>query len=246
MNLTGLQNHTAHLKNPYQDNRVSFVGHGRLESSTENLSALHVIAHELGHVQEFKNQAFQEGSEVRSVQVKINYEMRDGRMVAVSGETSATTQKRPESISKTDPSLEPYSDGKSFKDLFSVSKEEEDKKAKDKDRMNPVQAVEREKKEELESKIKDLEIRLESEKQKGKSSVGSDKTKSFEEDDKAKEIASEKRRLEEEVRLLKMKENLRETFDMLSDIRKLMVSNVFGMMQAGNESKSGNFLNTLI
>lgn len=111
-----------------KDRRVNYAGHGQLESAPESLSALHVISHELGHAAEFKNEAFREGRDVQSVQVKINYELRDGRMVAVSGETHAVT--RPKSKSEEDPALTPYSDGKSIKDLFQL-KEDEDK--------NPIQ-----------------------------------------------------------------------------------------------------------
>ncbi len=229
--------------NPYADKRVSYVGHGRLESAPETLSPLHVIAHELGHVQEFKGDAFRNGSEIRDVRVKINYELRDGRLIAVSGETSATTQKRTD-VKPKDPSLEPYSDGKSFKDIYTNSKDDE-KKAGKPEKPNQIEIIERDKKEELENKIKDLEVRLGSEKTK-ETAEGKDPKELTGKNERAREIASEKRRLEEEVRLLKMKEALKDSFDMLTDIRKVMISNIFGMMQVGNESKPGQLVNTLI
>ncbi len=229
--------------NPLADRRVSYVGHGRLESAPETLSPLHVIAHEMGHVQEFRSEAFRTGSEVRDIHVKINYELRDGRMVAVSGETSATTQKRPEARA-TDASLEPYSDGKSFKDLYVNSLEEEKKEARD-PKENPFKISEREKKEELETKIKELSVKLESEKTKV-SAQGQDPKDLIQNDSRAKEIAQEKQRLEEQVRLLKMKEALKESFEMLTDIRNSMLSNVFGLMQIGNESKTGKLVDKLI
>lgn len=228
---------------PLADRRVSYVGHGRLESSPETLSPLHVITHELGHVQEFRGDAVRNGSEIRDIQVKINYEIRDGRMVAVSGETSATSQKRIESKSK-DSSLEPYSDGKSFKDLYANSLEEENKESKE-NQTTAVKKTDREKKVELETKIKELEVRLEGEKSKEKS-VGKDTSDIAQKNDRAREIALEKQRLEEQVRIIKMKEALKESFDMLTDIRKMMLSNVMGIMQIGNESKPGQFVNALI
>lgn len=221
-----------------KDRRVNYVGHGQLESAPESLSALHVISHELGHASEFKNEAFREGREVQSVQVKINYELRDGRMVAVSGETHAVT--RPKSQSEEDPTLTPYSDGKSIKDLFRLKEDEEKKNnTKEKTKLNPKELMQKTHEKELETKIKELETRLESE-----------KTKKSESDihsaERLKEIESEKKRLEEEVRLLRVKEQLKETFALLTDFRKMMTSNLFGMMNLQTESNVGNYLDTFV
>lgn len=221
-----------------KDRRVNYAGHGQLESAPESLSALHVISHELGHAAEFKNEAFREGRDVQSVQVKINYELRDGRMVAVSGETHAVT--RPKAKSEEDPALAPYSDGKSLKDLFQL-KEDEDKKpnAKEKTKLNPKEIMQKSHEKELESKIKELETRLESEKTKKSSS-------DLHSAERLKEIESEKKRLEEEVRLIRVKEQLKETFALLTDFRKMMTSNLFGMMNIQTESNSGNYLDTFV
>ncbi|XDD54714.1 hypothetical protein AB3N62_02615 [Leptospira sp. WS4.C2] len=221
-----------------KDRRVNYAGHGQLESAPESLSALHVISHELGHAAEFKNEAFREGRDVQSVQVKINYELRDGRMVAVSGETHAVT--RPKAKSEEDPALTPYSDGKSLKDLFQL-KEDEDKKpnSKDKTKLNPKELMQKSHEKELESKIKELETRLESEKTKKSSS-------DVHSAEQLKEIESEKKRLEEEVRLIRVKEQLKETFALLTDFRKMMTSNLFGMMNIQTESNSGNYLDTFV
>lgn len=220
-----------------KDRRVNYVGHGQLESAPESLSALHVISHELGHAAEFKNQAFREGREVQSVQVKINYELRDGRMVAVSGETHAVT--RPHSQPEEDPALVPYSDGKSIKDLFQL-KEDEDKKSKsvEKSKSDPKEVMRKSHEKDLESKIKELETRLETEKTKKSSDVHSE--------ERLKEIESEKKRLEEEIRLIRVKEQLKETFALLTDFRKMMTSNLFGMMNLQTESNVGNYLDTFV
>ncbi|PJZ80369.1 hypothetical protein [Leptospira meyeri] len=220
-----------------KDRRVNYVGHGQLESAPESLSALHVISHELGHAAEFKNQAFREGREVQSVQVKINYELRDGRMVAVSGETHAVT--RPHSQSKEDPALVPYSDGRSIKDLYQL-KEDGDKKSKsmEKSKSDPKEMVRKSHEKDLESKIKELETRLETEKTKKSSDVHSE--------ERLKEIESEKKRLEEEIRLIRVKEQLKETFALLTDFRKMMTSNLFGMMNLSTESNVGNYLDTFV
>ncbi|XDD47012.1 hypothetical protein AB3N60_02675 [Leptospira sp. WS39.C2] len=223
-----------------RDRRVNYVGHGRLESAPESLSALHVISHELGHAQEFKNEAFREGREIQTLQVKINYELRDGRMVAVSGETHAVTKGN--SKQEEDPSLKPYSDGKSAQDLFQ-QKVEEEKESKDnslegKDRNHPKEIQRRSYEKNLESKIKELETRLESE----KSKKTSDATSS----ERQKELESEKKRLEEEVRMIRIKEQLKETFALLTDFRKMMASNVFGMLNAQMDSRYGSTLDTFV
>lgn len=236
-----------------QDRRVNYVGHGRLESAPETLSALHVISHELGHVNEFKNEAIREGADLQSIRVKINYELRDGRLVAVSGETQALSRKK-----KEDESLNPYSDGKKFQDLFQIQKtekEEDTKKGKESE-IASLDKIEKVRTKDLENKIRDLESKLESEKRagsnpsnfknetaEGKESFG---TLTVDKSERAREIEQEKRRLEEEVRYLKVKEQLKETFSMLTDIRKSMISNVFGMIDFGNESKSGNVLDTFV
>lgn len=223
-----------------KDRRVNYVGHGKLESAPESLSALHVISHELGHAQEFKNEAFREGREVQSVHVKINYEFRDGRMVAVSGETEAVT--KPKIKVTEDPSLTPYSDGKTLKDLFQ-QKVEEEKENKDHnlektDRNNPKEIQKRSYEKNLETKIKELETRLESEKSK--------KSSDIESTERTKELESEKKRLEEEVRLLRIKEQLKETFALLTDFRKMMSSNLFGMINYQVDSRYGSTLDTFV
>jgi hypothetical protein len=243
MNTVSLQTNSPRMISPSADRRVSYVGHGQLESSPETMSPLHVIAHEMGHVQEFRGEAYRSGSEIRDIHVKINYEIRDGRMVAVSGETSATTQKRVE-VKPKDTSLDPYSDGRSFKDLYANALEEDKKEGKDaKD--NAFKITDREKKVELESKIKELAVKLESENTKEKVQT-SDSKDDVQKSERTREISREKQRLEEEVRILRMKEALKESFDMLTDIREMMISNAMGIMQVGNETKKGQFVNTLI
>lgn len=238
-----------------EDRRVAYVGHGRLESAPETLSPLHVISHELGHVTEFKNEAIQQGRDIDSIRVKINYEFRNGRMIAVSGETEAHTRLKPK-----EESLEPYSDGKKFDDLFSIQKAEAEDEKKSKS-LDPSAKEKQEKiqKKDLEDRIRDLETRLQSEK--AKPSMGLDSISGSLEDnpfapkgiqgqgketERTKELQREKARLEEEVRALKIKEQLKETFSMLTDIRKAMITNVFGMISFNEDSKPGGLLDTFV
>jgi len=224
--------------------RVSYLGHGQLESSTENLSSLQVISHELGHVQEFRREAREDGADIRSLDVKIHYELRGGKLVAVGGETSVLTAKRNEEI--TTSNLEPYSDGQSLKDFL---KQTPEKKGFDPREINTI-----EKKEELESKIKNLEDLLHADTEFSYDSLGKSNTnanplerKSSKSEFYKEEMVREKKRLEEEVRLLKMQEETRKTFAMLTELQKTMVANVFGMMQIGSEDlKPGTLLETFI
>lgn len=84
--------HSAIPERP-RDTSVKYIGHGQLESAPQASSILHVISHELGHVAEFRNEAIRDRAEIRSLDVSIEYEMRDGKLVAVAGETRATTVK---------------------------------------------------------------------------------------------------------------------------------------------------------
>lgn len=96
MNLGAIQ--SSIMERP-KDSSVQYIGHGQLESSPQSMSVLHVISHELGHVAEFRNEAIRDKAELRSLEVSIHYEMRDGKLVAVAGETRATTVKKSEESS---------------------------------------------------------------------------------------------------------------------------------------------------
>ncbi len=73
------------------DTSIHYIGHGLLEKSPASTSVMHVIGHELDHVAEFKSKAIRDKAEIRSLDVKIDYELRDGKMVAVGGKTTVTT-----------------------------------------------------------------------------------------------------------------------------------------------------------
>jgi hypothetical protein len=94
------------ISNSIHQNRVHYIGHGQLESSSENLSALHVISHELAHVAEFKSEARRLGMDISDVKVHIHYELRDGKLVAVAGETEAVYLPKKDKDSKVDVQLD--------------------------------------------------------------------------------------------------------------------------------------------
>jgi len=73
------------------DSEILYKGHGKIESASESSSILHVISHELEHVAEFKAQANKDEVQIRSIEMQIHFEFRDGRLVAVGGETKMTS-----------------------------------------------------------------------------------------------------------------------------------------------------------
>jgi len=85
---------------------LGYIGHGQLESSPASMSVLHVVGHELDHVAEFRNEAIRDNAEIRSIEMKIDYEFQNGKLVAVSGKTTATTQKKPTKEKSESPELE--------------------------------------------------------------------------------------------------------------------------------------------
>ena len=96
-------NPTFFQNRPLEDSELHFKGHGKLESASESSSILHVISHELGHVAEFKAQAIRDKTEIRSIDMKIQFEFRDGRLVAVGGNTKMTSVEKnpiPDEIGK--------------------------------------------------------------------------------------------------------------------------------------------------
>lgn len=106
--------HSAIPERP-RDTSVKYIGHGQLESAPQASSILHVISHELGHVAEFRNEAIRDSAEIRSLDVSIEYEMRDGKLIAVAGETRATTVKKSDDQKRTSPeSLEETDNSQSY------------------------------------------------------------------------------------------------------------------------------------
>ncbi len=76
------------------DSEILYKGHGKIESASESSSIMHVISHELEHVAEFKAQANRDEVQIRSIDMQIHFEFRDGRLVAVGGETKMTSAEK--------------------------------------------------------------------------------------------------------------------------------------------------------
>ncbi|EMJ98066.1 hypothetical protein [Leptospira alstonii] len=103
-----------------RDESLHYIGHGQLESAPSSTSVLHVISHELGHVAEFRSEAMRDRAEIRSLNMKIHYEFRNGKLVAVSGETEAVTAKKSEET----PRKNEISQDESSKEKDTLKKEE--------------------------------------------------------------------------------------------------------------------------
>ncbi len=79
---------------PNFDERIYYRAHGNLESSPASFSVMHVIAHELRHLAEFRAKAREENAEIHNEDIDIHYEIRNGRLVAVGGVTRVITAKK--------------------------------------------------------------------------------------------------------------------------------------------------------
>lgn len=115
-----------------KDESLYYIGHGQLESAPASTSVLHVISHELGHVAEFKSEAMRDRAEIRSLNMKIHYEFRNGKLVAVAGETEAITTKKSEETLRKDTEI---TQQESLKEK-DFPKKEETSKTKSEDREN--------------------------------------------------------------------------------------------------------------
>ncbi len=117
-----------------RDESLYYIGHGQLESAPASTSVLHVISHELGHVAEFKSEALRDRAEIRSLNMKIHYEFRNGKLVAVAGETEVVTAKKSEETLRKDTET---SQQESLKEK-DFPKKEETSKTKSEDREKQI------------------------------------------------------------------------------------------------------------
>ncbi len=216
---------------------IHYIGHGRLESSPENFSILHVISHELSHVQEFKNEAFRSGKDVAEIRVKIDMEMKEnGKLIAVSGETEAVFGESGSDIWENS-LYKPYEKQKpGFANKSKMEENSEnDQENTDQnflDSNNPwlsqkqspedMQRISR--KEYLEVRIKQLETEIQSLREKSESAQDWNPLVQVL-DPRSKELEREKRKAEEELRLLQREEETRKNFQFLASVQKEMRNN---------------------
>ncbi len=221
---------------------IGYIGHGQLESSPENFSILHVVSHELGHVQEFKNAAFRENADIAEIRVKINMEMREnGQLVAVSGETSATTKKRSEK-DENDSLFKPYTNPDRFRNPKSndshesnaLSDSQEIEKTKNMDSKKNIQELNLlSRKESLQSKLSQIENEIQNHELSPDQESASYPTSN----PRTEELVREKRKVEEEIRILKMQEDTKRNFQFLNQAQRDIMENAFKIGSAENSGR---------
>ena len=91
MNISEISSIAAKNQLTPLNSEIVYKGHGKIESASEGSSILHVISHELDHVAEFKAQAHRDEVEIRNIDMEIHFEFRNGRLVAVGGNTKMTS-----------------------------------------------------------------------------------------------------------------------------------------------------------
>lgn len=223
---------------------IHYIGHGRLESSPENLSILHVVSHELGHVAEFKREAIQKGEDVVDIKVRVHYEMREnGKLVAVSGETEASFRSKNQENLESSSLFQPYKDNRNY---INAVEEEDEKSNEEKNKtykeLEDLSLLSR--KEYLEGKLKQLESELQTITQ--KKSINEQEMNRMDNEYRTKELEREKRRLEEELRLIKLEEETRKNFEFLKNANLEYIQDSFNLSKEANHNKNTPILNTKV
>ncbi|TGK03198.1 hypothetical protein EHQ53_07065 [Leptospira langatensis] len=208
MNLGAIQ--SSVIERP-RDTSVQYIGHGQLESSPQSTSVLHVISHELGHVAEFRNEAIRDNAELRSLEVSIHYEMRDGKLVAVAGETKATTVKKPEKDSSKGWELAEQSQ----------SADKKPESAKNKEAENRSDLIS-DKEWELMSELREIDLELN---RLDKGQVSNEDRERKTEDDARRhmELVERKRKLEMALSQEKLKALLDETLKTIQELNEKQI-----------------------
>ncbi|AKP24602.1 conserved hypothetical protein [Leptospira interrogans serovar Manilae] len=208
-----------------RDESLYYIGHGQLESAPASTSVLHVISHELGHVAEFKSEALRDRAEIRSLNMKIHYEFRNGKLVAVAGETEVVTAKKPEETLRKDIET---SQQKSLKEK-DFPKKEETSKTKSEDREKQILSEIRR----IESELKIFETKKDVE-EKGFDSI------------RKTELEEKKRKLEMVLSQEKLKAVLKDTMDTFKELMDKQTRMSLKIFNTNVSDKLGNFLDARI
>ncbi|MBM9579075.1 hypothetical protein JWG45_18160 [Leptospira sp. 201903070] len=209
-----------------RDESLHYIGHGQLESAPASTSILHVISHELGHVAEFRSEAMRDRADIRSLNMKIHYEFRNGKLVAVSGETEAVTVKK--------------SEEKPNKNELAESQTPKEKEAVEKEKKSEISKSELEDKEKqilseirkVESELKAFESEKDSEKEKGISAT------------RKVELEERKRKLEISLNQEKLKGILEETLDTFSELMDKQTRMNLKLLNSGVSDNIGKLIDT--
>lgn len=215
-----------------RDESLHYIGHGQLESAPASTSVLHVISHELGHVAEFRSEATRDRAEIRSLNMKIHYEFRNGKLVAVAGETEAVTAKKeeePRNKNVIDSVLQKPESAQDT-DKTSAEKAEKDKKSESS----------KTKPEDKEKQILSELRRIESEIQSFENSP-EEKNGSFGSIRKS-ELEEKKRKLEMSLNQEKLKAVLEETLDTFRELTDKQTRMSLKILNVGEADKIGSIV----
>ncbi|ULG89579.1 hypothetical protein FH593_06015 [Leptospira interrogans] len=208
-----------------RDESLYYIGHGQLESAPASTSVLHVISHELGHVAEFKSEALRDRAEIRSLNMKIHYEFRNGKLVAVAGETEVVTAKKSEETLRKDTET---SQQESLKEK-DFPKKEETSKTKSEDREKQILSEIRR----IESELKIFETKKDVE-EKGFDSI------------RKTELEEKKRKLEMVLSQEKLKAVLKDTMDTFKELMDKQTRMSLKIFNTNVSDKLSNFLDARI
>ncbi|EMN02780.1 hypothetical protein LEP1GSC021_3866 [Leptospira noguchii str. 1993005606] len=209
-----------------RDESLYYIGHGQLESAPASTSVLHVISHELGHVAEFKSEAIRDRAEIRSLNMKIHYEFRNGKLVAVAGETEVITAKKPEETSHKSNEISKQDSWKE-KDF---PKKEETSKIRSEDREKQILSEIRR----IESELKIFETKKNAEEKKEFDSI------------RKTELEEKKRKLEMVLSQEKLKAVLKDTMDTFRELISNQTRMSLKIFNTNVSDKLGNFLDAKV
>ncbi|MCG6166358.1 hypothetical protein [Leptospira sanjuanensis] len=214
-----------------RDESLHYIGHGQLESSPASTSVLHVISHELGHVAEFRSEAMRDRAEIRSLDMKIHYEFRNGKLVAVSGETQAVTAKKSEESSRKNEIIQ---DNQKSAESAETSREKETRQKEEKADSSKIRLEDKEK--QILSEIRKIESELktfETENQGAEQEKGFDSTRKT-------ELEERKRKLEMALNQEKLKSILEDTMETFQELTDKQTQMSLRILNANSSDKLGN------
>lgn len=209
-----------------RDESLHYIGHGQLESSPASTSVLHVISHELGHVAEFRSEAMRDRADIRSLNMKIHYEFRNGKLVAVSGETEAVTVKK--------------SEDKSTQEKLAETETPQEKEKVEKDKKAETSKSELEDKEkQILSEIRRVESELKTFESEKKS-----ETENEIRSPRKVELEERKRKLEMSLNQEKLKSILEDTLDTFHELMDKQTRLSLKLLSTGTSDKVGKLIDT--
>ncbi|RHX87655.1 hypothetical protein [Leptospira stimsonii] len=209
-----------------RDESLHYIGHGQLESSPASTSVLHVISHELGHVAEFRSEAMRDRADIRSLNMKIHYEFRNGKLVAVSGETEAVTVKK--------------SENKSAQEKLAETETSQEKEKVEKDKKAETSKSELEDKEkQILSEIRRVESELKTFESEKKSETENEIRSA-----RKVELEERKRKLEMSLNQEKLKSILEDTLDTFHELMDKQTRLSLKLLSTGTSDKVGKLIDT--